>query len=177
MLVEDLEDVLGRVAAVNRRLLQVGSQMDVRIGTVQDLSRNAMRRAYEIRQEIAGPWSEAVEALDLVIGRRAGGPRTDGTVVVDPELQDLLSRLRAAAAGQLEAGRHLESLTEVLSSLSHELADDSHYRGEIRLLEERMQSVAESGQTLLARLRGPELEADLDADVEGKTSEGSQRPA
>jgi hypothetical protein len=98
-------------------------------------------------------------------------------VVVDAELQDLLSRLRAAASGQLEAGQHLESLTEVLSSLSHELADDSHYRGEIRLLEERMQSVAESGQTLLARLRGPELEADLDADVEGKTSEGSQRPA
>jgi len=167
MLVEDLEDVLGRVAAVNRRLLQVGSEMDVRIGTVQDLSRNAMRRAYEIRQEIAGPWSEAVEALDLVIAHRAGDLRTDGSVVVDPELQDLLRRLRAAAAGQLEAGQHLESLTEVLSSLSHELADDSHYRGEIRLLEERMQSVAESGQTLLARLRGPELEADADADVEG----------
>ena len=168
MLVEDLEDVLGRVAAVNRRLLQVGSQMDVRIGTVQDLSRNAMRRAYEIRQEIAGPWSEAVEALDLVIGHRAGGPRTDGSVVVDPELQDLLSRLRAAAAVQLEAGQHLESLTELLSSLSHEVTDDSHYRGEIRLLEERMQSVAESGQTILARLRGPELEADPDTSNGGR---------
>ena len=110
----------------------------------------------------------------------AGGqnpPRPDGSVVIDPELQGLLSRLREAAAGQLEAGQHLESLTEVLSSLSHELADDSHYRGEIRLLEERMQSVAESGQTLLARLRGPESEADPDAAIEGIPSEGSQRPA
>ena len=163
MLVEDLEDVLGRVAAVNRRLLQVGSEMDVRVGAVQSLSQDAMRRAYEIRQEIAGPWSEAVEALDLVIGRAAGSPRPDGSVVVDPELRDLLRRLRGAAAVQVEAGQHLESLTELLSTLSHEVADDSHYRGEIRLLEERMQSVAESGQTLLARLRGPEPEVDPDA--------------
>ena len=156
MLVEDLEDVLGRVSTVNRRLLQVGSQMDDRIDTVQDLSQDAMRRAYEIRQEIAGPWSEAVEALDLVIGSRAGRAQTNESDVVDPGLQDLLRRLRASAAVQLEAGQHLGSLTELLSRLSHEVTDDSHYRGEIRLLEERMQSIAESGQTLLARLRGPE---------------------
>jgi len=171
MLVEDLEDVLGRVATVNRRLLQVGSEMDVRIGAVQSLSQDAMRRAYEIRQEIAGPWSEVVEALDLVIGRADGGPQTDESVVVDPGLRELLSRLRAAAAVQVEAGQHLESLTELLSTLSHEVADDSHYRGEIRLLEERMQSVAESGQTLLARLRGPEPEADPDAGPAAKTSQ------
>jgi methyl-accepting chemotaxis protein len=132
MLVEDLESVLGRVAAVNKRLLQVGSEMDVRIGTVQNLSQDAMRSAYEIRQEIAGPWSEAVQA---------------------------------------EAGERLESLTELLSRLSHEVTDDSHYRGEIRLLEERMQSVAESGRTLLGRLRHQDLDGDPEPGLESETSE------
>jgi hypothetical protein len=63
---------------------------------------------------------------------------------------------------QLEAAEQLSELTELLSRLSQEVAGDSHYRGEIRLLEERMQSVAESGQTLLARLRGPESDAGDD---------------
>ncbi len=170
MLVEDLEDVLSRVGAVNKRLLQVGSEMDGRIGTVQGLSRDAMRRSYEIRQEIAGPWSEAVEALDLVIGRRASSPRTERSEAVDPDLQDLLRSLRVSASVQLEAGQHLESLTELLSRLSHEVADESHYRGEIRLLEERMEAVARSGQTLLARLRGPDLEEHPDPVDEGRTS-------
>ena len=71
---------------------------------------------------------------------------------------------------QLEAGQHLESLTELLSRLSHEVADESHYRGEIRLLEERMEAVARSGQTLLARLRGPALEENPDPGDEGRAS-------
>jgi methyl-accepting chemotaxis protein len=171
LLVEDLDDVLGKVAAVNQRLLQVGTEMDARIDTVQELNRDAMRRAYEIGQKIAGPWSEAVGALDLVIADRAGSPCTDGSDEssgsdesdgrgdFDPRMQDVLRSLRAAAAVQLEAAEQLSELTELLSRLSQEVAGDSHYRGEIRLLEERMQSVAESGQTLLARLRGPESDA------------------
>jgi len=65
------------------------------------------------------------------------------------------------------AEAQLSELTELLSRLSQEVAGDSHYRGEIRLLEERMQSVAESGQTLLARLRGPESDAGDDRDPGG----------
>jgi hypothetical protein len=179
LLVEDLDDVLGKVAAVNQRLLQVGTEMDARIDTVQELNRDAMRRAYEIGQKIAGPWGEAVSALDLVIVDRAGSPGTDGSDESDgsgeldgsgepdPRMRDVLRSLRAAAAIQLEAAEQLSALTELLSRLSQEVAGDSHYRGEIRLLEERMQSVAESGQTLLARLRGPESDAGDDRDPEG----------
>jgi HAMP domain-containing protein len=173
LLVEDLDDVLGKVAAVNQRLLQVGTEMDARIDTVQELNRDAMRRAYEIGQKIAGPWGEAVSALDLVIGDRAGSPGTDGSEESDesgesdPRMRDVLRSLRSAAAVQLEAADQLSELTELLSRLSQEVAGDSHYRGEIRLLEERMQSVAESGQTLLARLRGPESDPGDDRDPEG----------
>ena len=176
LLVEDLDDVLGKVAAVNQRLLQVGTEMDARIDTVQELNRDAMRRAYEIGQKIAGPWGEAVSALDLVIGDHAGSPGGDGGGKLDesdesdesgepdPRMQDVLRSLRAAAAVQLEAAEQLSALTELLSRLSQEVAGDSQYRGEIRLLEERMQSVAESGQTLLARLRGPESDPGDDRD-------------
>ena len=179
LLVEDLDDVLGKVAAVNQRLLQVGTEMDSRIDTVQELNRDAMRRAYEIGQKIAGPWGEAVNALDLVIGDHAGSPGGDGggkldesdesdeSRELDPRMQEVLRSLRSAAAVQLEAAEQLSALTELLSRLSQEVAGDSHYRGEIRLLEERMQSVAESGQTLLARLRGPESDAGDDRDPGG----------
>ncbi len=179
LLVEDLDDVLGKVAAVNQRLLQVGTEMDSRIDTVQELNRDAMRRAYEIGQKIAGPWGEAVSALDLVIGDHAGSPGGDGggkldesdesdeSRELDPRMQEVLRSLRSAAAVQLEAAEQLSALTELLSRLSQEVAGDSHYRGEIRLLEERMQSVAESGQTLLARLRGPESDAGDDRDPGG----------
>ena len=167
LLVEDLDDVLGKVAAVNQRLLQVGTEMDARIDTVQALSRDTMRRAYEIGQKIAGPWGETVSALDLVIAGRVGSPGGDGSPELDPRMQDVLRSLRQAAAVQLEAADQLSELTELLSRLSQEVAGDSHYRGEIRLLEERMQSVAESGQTLLARLRGPESDAGDDRDPGG----------
>ncbi len=173
LLVEDLDDVLGKVAAVNQRLLQVGTEMDARIDTAQELNRDAMRRAYEIGQKIAGPWGEAVSALDLVIADRAGSPGTDGSDEsdgsgeLDPRMQDVLRSLRSAASVQLEAEEQLSELTELLSRLSQEVAGDSHYRGEIRLLEERMQSVAESGQTLLARLRGPESDPGDDRDPGG----------
>jgi hypothetical protein len=126
-----------------------------------------MRRAYEIGQKISGPWSEAVGALDLVIADRAGSPGGDGSPELDPRMQDVLRNLRAAAAVQLEAAEQLSELTELLSRLSQAVAGDSHYRGEIRLLEERMQSVAESGQTLLARLRGPESDPGDDRASDG----------
>ncbi|MDT8436160.1 MAG: methyl-accepting chemotaxis protein [Gemmatimonadota bacterium] len=60
-----------------------------------------------------------------------------------------------AAGGREEAASRLTALMDSLGRLSELLEDDVHYRGEIRLLEERMRTVAETGRSLLARVQGP----------------------
>jgi hypothetical protein len=153
-LVEDLEDVLGKVAAINQRLGQVSSWMGGRIESVQAKTRDAMRRTFEIQGEIAGPWQQAVDSLDLALAALAkspeAAPESEG---LSRRLAEVLAQFRESAAGRYEAAHRLEKLGEVLGSLSGDVADDTHYMGEIQVLEERMRVVAETGQGLLARLR------------------------
>jgi hypothetical protein len=162
-LVEDLEDVLDKVAAVNTRLGQVSAKMGARITAVQSKSRNALRKVFEIQGEIAGPWEQAVESLDLALSALADrsavseGPAVnEGPADLQGRLTEVLDRFRESATGRYEAAHRMEELGQTLGDLSRDVADDTHYMGEILVLEERMRVVAESGQNLLGRLRGVE---------------------
>jgi hypothetical protein len=154
-LVEDLEDVLNKVAAVNTRLGQVSAEMRERITAVQSKSRNALRKVFEIQGEIAGPWEQAIESLDLALLALADRSAvSDGPPDLRGRLTEVLGQFRESAAGRYEAAHRMEELGETLGDLSRDVADDTHYMGEILILEERMRVVAESGQSLLGRLRG-----------------------
>jgi methyl-accepting chemotaxis protein len=51
-----------------------------------------------------------------------------------------------------DAVTQLDELGETLMDLARDIQADTHYQGEIRVLEERMRAVSESGKQLLGRL-------------------------
>lgn len=75
-----------------------------------------------------------------------------GVADVDKKLlRDLADRLRAL----LRRAERIESVPRsagLLGALSKDVHDYAHFFGEMALLEQKMQAVAESGQELLARL-------------------------
>ncbi len=118
--------------------------------------------------------SHLVEDLDTILGKV--GAANERLTQVSGQMGDQIEKVRTKARQALkevvsihsdvvsahmkpsaedsaEVVRRLQELTSQLTDLSHEVDDDSHYLSEIRLLEERMKTVAESGQVLLGRLR------------------------
>ena len=77
---------------------------------------------------------------------------------VPDELQEkarnVVSRFRDSASTTRKSLDQLEELTSLLGDLDRVVQDDAHYMGEMLLLEERMRVVSQSGQVLLARLKG-----------------------
>ena len=68
------------------------------------------------------------------------------------KLRDVLMRYRESAGRTRGALGQLDELGESLMDLARAVQADTHYQGEIRLLEERMKVVSESGRQLLGRL-------------------------
>jgi hypothetical protein len=69
-------------------------------------------------------------------------------------LRQVLERFRALAQRSERAAGQTQELQETLRDLSRHLRDDTHYQGEIMVLEERMRVVSETGTSLLRRLKG-----------------------
>ena len=147
--VEDLDGVLSKVAAVNERLTTVSGTMGKQIESVQDKTRAAIKQAMDIRAEAAGPAEDAVQSLDLVLSSLSDMPLPGA---FKQRLGDVVQRFRTSATQVRSSLDRVGELEHALVDLAHELRDDSHYLGEIVLLEERMRVVSESGQVLLGRL-------------------------
>ena len=113
----------------------------------------ATRRAFEIREAAAGPSDEAARSLDLVLAAldTAALERED-LADLRGKLRDVLVRYRESAERTRGAQRQLDELGESLMDLARAVQADTHYQGELRVLEERMKVVAESGRQLLGRL-------------------------
>ncbi len=153
-LVEDLDDVLGKVVAVNERLAQVSGRMGGQIATVQEESTRALEQAVALQPLVTGPSAEALEAAELVLAALEDQGRAAATTSrVTTRLRALVERYRTLANQGAEAGARTRELQATLTTLVRHLRDDSHYQGEIMVLEERMRAVSETGTTLLQRLK------------------------
>jgi hypothetical protein len=71
---------------------------------------------------------------------------------VRDRLADTLAAFRNSAVTAQASSSRFKELGISLTDLRDELKDDSHYLGEIMVLEERMKIVADSGKSLLAKL-------------------------
>lgn len=152
-LVEDVNGVLGQVGAVNVRLTQVSAKMGEQLETVQAKVQGATRRTYEIREAVGGLSDEVVESLDLVLAAlETAALEREDLAELRGKLRDALVRYRESARRTRGAQRQLDELGESLMDLARAVQADTHYQGEIRVLEERMKVVSESGRQLLGRL-------------------------
>jgi len=148
-LVEDLDDVLRKVVAVNDRLCQVSGQMGGQLETLQGTSARALEQVVTLHPLVAGPSAEALEAVELVLEALE-----DSSSPVAGGLRRVLERFRVLAERGEQAGVQTRELQSTLTDLARYLRDDTHFQGEIMVLEERMRVVSDTGTTLLRRLKG-----------------------
>jgi len=154
-LVEDLDHVLSKVLAVNDRLAQVSQRMGGQLETLQGETARALEQVVSLHPLVAGPSAEALEAVELVLAalEEERGTKRSTSAVAGP-LRQVVERFRELAGRGEQAGDQTQVLQETLSDLARHLRDDTHYQGEIMVLEERMRMVSETGTALLRRLKG-----------------------
>ncbi len=120
------------------RVCHLVEDLDAILGKVGAANERLTQVSSQMGSQIETVRTKARQALEEVVSIHSG--------VVS-------AQMRPSAEGSAEVVRRLQELTAQLTDLLHEVDDDSHYLSEIRLLEERMKTVAESGQVLLGRLR------------------------
>ena len=153
--VDDLDDVLRKAAVVNERLSGVSNTMGNHIESVQAKVHTAMTDTVSIQLDMAGPTDDAIQSLDLALTALDNQGNGRGiSAELSQRLREVITRLKESAHITQSSTQRMGDLRGTLWSLTKELKDDSHYVGEILLLEERMKVVSESGQVLLKRLKG-----------------------
>jgi methyl-accepting chemotaxis protein len=153
-LVEDLDDVLKQVVAVNQRLGRVSTAMGEQIQSVQEKTQVAIQRTVKIQQGVVGRSDNTIESLDVILASLRETGHGHLAEPVRERLASLIERFRDSALTTRESIDQLGGLQQALADLAHELRNDTHYMGEILVLEERMKVVSEAGQMLLNRLKG-----------------------
>ena len=154
-LMEELDEVLRRVVAVNGDIVTIQSDLRDRIDgltrRIRHLERSAMLSA-KAEPRLSQAWFDAARRAVADLEARSGAA-TAGS-----EMGDLLEDLRAVVTN---AEAQIESSERVFADLG-ELGDESEKlkraMAEMIRLEERMEGIVESGTTLVQRIRPPETE-------------------
>lgn len=155
-IVEDLDTILSRVVAVGHRLSQVTQQMDAHLARISDAGRAALRESLaDSGNSAAALREEAASMVTLLnsLTSQAAVPEADRSRLMEASAR-LHSSLRLAEFVLTGTSRAAEEVV----TLTREVHSFGHFSVEMALLEQRMQAVAESGQTLLARLTNGEAE-------------------
>ncbi len=149
-LLEELGDVLNRVVTVNDDIMQVQSDLRVQIDSVvgksRALERDAMLSAKR-EPRLSNAWFDSVKRSisDLDNALPENQPNT--------QVVDLLEDLRTVVYNAEEQIKNSENIYIKLGSLGDEAENLKGPMSEMTRLEERMQSIVETGTTLVRRLR------------------------
>ncbi|KNX42568.1 hypothetical protein ROTO_08700 [Roseovarius tolerans] len=148
-LMEELDEVLARVVAVNADIVKIQSDLRDRIdsltGRIRRLERSAMLSA-KAEPRLSQAWFDAARRAvsDLDTSRKGPGETDIGSVVED---------LRAVVTN---AEAQIETSERVFADLG-ELGDESEKlkraMAEMIRLEERMEGIVETGSVLVQRIR------------------------
>jgi len=153
-LMEELDEVLQRVVAVNADIVAIQGDLRDRIdgltGRIRHLERSAMLSA-KAEPRLSQAWFDAARrAVADLEARSAAAPGSAG---------DLVEDLRAVVTN---AEAQIETSERVFADLG-ELGDESEKlkraMAEMIRLEERMEGIVETGSVLVQRIRPPEGEA------------------
>ncbi len=152
-IVEDLGGVLTHITGINKRLITVHDQMGGHYRDVDSKTLEIVTRAHtgaRINPVLSEEWLSSVEGLLVSLEKIE---QTDGVTMEQSEaIRKLVSPLKYLAKG---AGEAFELQTRVgldLTGLSTRVRDFSRWLEEMAVLEEKMRTISEQGQTLLQRL-------------------------
>jgi len=170
-LIEDLDQVLTRMIAAKHRVDQVCEQINDNYAEIRDRTQQVVKQALDLRESraiMAQEVAETVELMDLlgVTLHRLGA---NGALPEDfsQRVGQVLLRLKATARAAQSQSPDKPLKTDALLELSHHVNESSHFLKSMALLQERMEVIAETGQTLLTRLTGQAARAaEREAEVE-----------
>lgn len=157
LILEDLRSVLGRVAALNHRLEDVHIQMAAGFKAISDGLATATQEAFrqKDREPVLSPeWLDAIKsARGMALHALKGGP---AEARLGQDLEGFFDQLEQAVdmAGRLFERK--DAAESALLELSGDVRAFSRFMGEMAILEDRMQAIAETGQGLVDRLIAPE---------------------
>ncbi len=157
---EDLDHVLLRMVAAKHRLDQVSTQMTEHFDAIHVETQRALQWTFRLQEErtlLAGKITETVELIDLLLAMLPGGAVQAS---FRDRAEDILHRLQGFLRQAQESDEAPRS-AEALMALSEHVHALSHFLESMSLLQERMEVIAENGQTLLARLARTTPDADL----------------
>lgn len=149
-IVEDLDRILTRVVTVGHRLSQVSTQMDQHFMKIHDGVQTALNDAFAGAENAEAAFRDEVGRIGAALGTLV---RDTGVSDADKNrLQELADRLQALPGQAERVASGSPRTAGLLGALSKDVHGYEHFFGEMELLEQRMQAVAESGHELLARL-------------------------
>jgi len=121
------------------RVCHLVEDLDAILGKVGAANQRLSQVSGTMAEHIDSVRSLARQAVSQIVATHGDAARmTQGTT---------------AAAGD-QVLQQLQDLAGLLNDLAGQVDDDSHYLAEIRLLEEHMKTVAQSGQLVLERIKG-----------------------
>lgn len=142
-----------KVGAVNHRLSQTHGQMDERVQRLDAGMTKLIRGAFEDQDRdpfLSEQWFQSIEmilsALELTFRDRGINPE------LEAKTQRVWEQFRDSARHVQDVQRRHDRMSSSLVDLSRDLQEFSHFMGEMAVLEEKMQGIAEMGQTLVQRL-------------------------
>lgn len=153
-IVDDLTDVLERVSDLNRRLEAIQSRLDQSASAMEEriaTTRSALDEAVPDEPLLGEEWRESVASLRGILERLARDHPVAGEL--SENFDRIVNRLEEAAARSRRLRQAQTGTSDSLESLDREFRDFHRTVGEIRALEEMMDAIAASGQSLVARLR------------------------
>ncbi len=165
-IVEDLGGVITRVMDINGRLITVHDQM---AGHYRDVDSKALeivtQTHYGVRIDpvLSEEWLSSVDGLLASLQKIE---RTEGVTTEQSQaIRKLIAPLKRLATGAGEAFDQQTRIGLDLTGLSIKVRDFSRWLEEMAVLEEKMRTISEQGQTLLQRLTdqqgGEESNVDL----------------
>ncbi len=164
---EDLNHVLTRMITVKHRVDQVSAQLTEHFDTIHDQTQRAVKLAFEEQKGRAVLSRETLEIVELVLSSlQLMDEHESVPAEYKARVRQIMQRFSETLNLTQDPGN--ESTAEVLLDLSKNVHASSHFLESMALLEERMEVIAESGQTLLARLSGHDAAA---AQTEASPSE------
>lgn len=152
-IVEDLDKILTKVVAVSHRLNQVSGQMSEQFERIHDSVQGAIKHSFDGQKKNPALFQGDAGAIDSIVSTLDTLSRDRGvSEEAGEKMREISGHLQATIRQAEDISHRFGQSGEVLLGLSGEVHGFTHFLGEMAVLEEKMQVVAESGRVLLNRL-------------------------
>lgn len=152
-MLEDTRTVLLKIATVNQRFAQVGSQMKQKLEKVHSQARTAVSHSFE--KEGFQPlifkniFSEVGLLLESLESLKASGTIPEQT---EKKIMTAIGQFQEVRLEYEDFSKRFDNLGKTVLELSNEMDEFDHFIKEMGYLRERLDEIGESGKTLLSRL-------------------------